>query len=136
MVGNENNYIKYEKINEKIIEKNIYWIITKEIHKRIHKEKKENKFEEYCHCIHDQKEKYILGSEYNFKYENIDSIICKLSFTNKNIEFIAIKTIFISFYNIACEYIQKYMEINEFNKKNNYCEYSIFEFIISDYIYK
>ena len=135
LIGNENNYIKYEKINEKIIEKNIYWVITKEIHKRVHKERKENEFEEYCHCIHDQKEKYILGSEYNFKYDNIDSIICKLSFTNKNIEFIAIKTIFISFYNIACEYIQKYMEINEFNKKNNYCEYSIFEYIINDYIY-
>ena len=135
LVGNENNYIKYEKINEKIIEKNIYWVITKEIHKRVHKEKKENEFEEYCHCIHDQKEKYILGSEYNFKYDNIDSIICKLSFANKNIEFIAIKTIFISFYNIASEYIQKYMEINEFNKKNNYCEYSIFEYIINDYVY-
>ena len=135
LIGNENNYIKYEKINEKIIEKNIYWVITKEIHRRIHKEKKENEFEEYCHCIHDQKEKYILGSEYNFKYDNIDSIICKLSFTNKNIEFIAIKTIFISFYNIACEYIQKYMEINEFNKKNNYCEYLIFEYIINDYVY-
>ena len=74
MVGNENNYIKYEKIYEKIIEKNIYWVITKEIHKRVHKEKKENEFEEYCHCIHDQKEKYILDSEYNFKYENIGSI--------------------------------------------------------------
>ena len=135
LIGNENNYIKYEKINEKIIEKNIYWVITKEIHKRVHKEKKENEFDEYCHCVHDQKEKYILGSEYNFKYDNIDSIICKLSFTNKNIEFIAIKIIFISFYNIACEYIQKYMEINEFNKKNNLCEYSIFEYIINDYIY-
>ena len=135
LIGNENNYIKYERINEKIIEKNIYWVITKEIHKRVHKEKKENEFEEYCHCKHDQKEKYILSSEYNFKYDNIDSIICKLSFSNKNIEFIAIKTIFISFYNIACEYIQKYMEINEFNKKNNYCEYSIFEYIINDYVY-
>ena len=117
LVGDENNYIKYEKINEKIIEKNIYWVITKEIHKRVHKEKKENEFDEYCHCIHDQKEKYILGTEYNFKYDNIDSIICKLALTNKDIEFIAIKTIFISFYNITCEYIQKYVEIDENNKK-------------------
>lgn len=135
LMGKENNYIKYEKKNEKIIEKNIYWVITKEIHKRVHKEKKDNEFDEYCHCIHDQKEKYILGAEYNFKYENIDSIICKLAFTNKNIEFIAIKTIFITFYNIACEYTQKYMEIDEYNKKNNYCEYTIFEYIINDYKY-
>ena len=135
LLGNENHYIKYEKINEKIIEKNIYWVITKEIHKNIHKEKTENEFEEYCHCIHDQKEKYILGTEYNFKYENIDSIICKLKNTNKNIEFIAIKTIFISLYNISCEYIQKYMEINEYIKKNNYYEYLVFDYIINDFIY-
>ena len=135
LIGNEISYIKYEKINEKIIEKNIYWVITKEIHKRIHKEKKENEFDEYCHCIHDQKEKYILGTEYNFKYENIDSIICKLKYNNKNIEFIAIKTIFISFYNLACEYIEKYIEINEYNKKNDYNLYSIFENIINDFIY-
>ena len=135
LLGNENHYIKYEKINEKIIEKNIYWVITKEIHKNIHKEKVDNEFEEYCHCIHDQKEKYILGTEYNFKYENIDSIICKLKNTNKNIEFIAIKTIFISLYNISCEYIQKYIEINEFIKKNNYYEYLVFDYIINDFIY-
>ena len=135
LIGNENNYIKYEKINEKIIEKNIYWVITKEIHKNIHKEKTENEFEEYCHCVHDQKEKYILGTENNFKYDNIDSIICQLKNTNKNIEFIAIKTIFISFYNISCEYIQKYMEINEYIKKNNYYEYLIFDYIINDFIY-
>ena len=135
LLGNENHYIKYEKINEKIIEKNIYWVITKEIHKNIHKEKIENEFEEYCHCIHDQKEKYILGTEYNFKYENIDSIICKLKNTNKNIEFIAIKTIFISLYNISCEYIQKYIEINEYIKKNNYYEYLVFDYIINDFIY-
>ena len=135
LIGNENNYIKYEKLNEKIKEKNIYWVITKEIHKNVHKEKKENEFEEYCHCVHDQKEKYILGTEYNFKYENIDSIICKLKNTNKNIEFIAIKTIFISLYNISCEYIQKYIEINEHIKKNNYYEYLIFDYIINDFIY-
>ena len=139
LIGNENNYIKYEKINDKIIEKNIYWVITKEIHKKLHRVKKksqnENEFEEYCHCIHDQKAKYILGSEYNFKYENIDSIICKLKYTNKNIEFIAIKTIFITFYNIACEYIQKYMDVNEYNKNNNHNEYSIFENIINDFEY-
>ena len=135
LIGNENNYIKYEKINEKKIEKNIYWVITKEIHKRVHKEKNFNEFEEFCHCIHDQIEKNNLGTEYNFKYDNIDSIICELKFTHKNIEFIAIKTVFISLYNITFEYIQKYIEINEYNKKNNYCEYSIFEYIINDFVY-
>ena len=135
LIGNEINYIKYEKINEKIIEKNIYWIITKEIHKRVHKEKKENEFEEYCHCIHDEKEKYILDAKYNFKYEKIEPIISKLKFTNKNIEFITIKSIYISFYNIICEYIQKYMEINKYIKNNNYNEYSIFEYIINDFLY-
>ena len=135
LMQNENNYIKYEKINEKIIEKNIYWVISKEIHKRLHKDKKENEFDEYCHYIHDQKEKYILSSEYNFKYENIDSIICKLKYNNKNIEFIAIKTIFISFYNLTCEYIEKYIEINEYNKKSRYYEYLIFEYIVNDFIY-
>ena len=133
LVGNENNYIKYEKMNEKIMEKNIYWVITCEIHKRIHQEKKE--FEEYCHCVKDQKEKYILSSEYNFKYENIDCIICKLKCTNKNIEFIAIKSIFISFYNITYEFIQKYIEIIEAHKKNKENEFLIFEYIIKDYIY-
>lgn len=135
LVGNESNYIKYEGINDNIIEKNIYWVISREIHNKIHEEKKENEFSEYCHCINDQKEKYILGSEFNFKYENIDSSICKLKSTNKNIEFISIKSIFISFYNLTFEYIQKYIEINEYNKNNNYCEYSIFEYVINDYVY-
>ena len=133
LAGNDNNYIKYEKINEKIVEKNIYWVITCEIHKRVHQEKKD--FEEYCHCVKDQKEKYILGSDYNFKYENIDSNICKLKSTNKNIEFIAIKSIFISLYNMTCEFIQKYIEIIEYNKNNKINEYLIFEYIINDYIY-
>ena len=135
LIENKCNYIRYETINEKIIEKNIYWIISKEIHEKIHKQTKENEFNEYCHYLHDPKEKYILGTEYNFKYESIDSIICKLKHTNKNIKYIAIKSIFISFHNLACEYIQKYMEINEYNKENNYCEYSIFEYIINDYVY-
>ena len=131
--GKENNYIKYEKINEKIIEKNIYWVITCEIHKRLHKKK--SSFEEYCHCIKDQKEKYILGSGHNFKYENIDSIICKLKCSNKNIEFIAIKSIYISFFNLTCEFIEKYIEIIAYNKKNSINEYLIFEYIINDYTY-
>ena len=78
----------------KIVEKNIYWVITCEIHRRIHKTKVD--YEEYCHCIKDQKEKYILESEHNFKYDNIDSIIYKLKCSNKKIEFIAIKSIYIS----------------------------------------
>ena len=131
--GKENNYIKYEKINEKIIEKNIYWVITCEIHKRLHKKKTE--FEEYCHCIKDQKEKYILGSGHNFKYENIDSIICKLKCSNKNIEFISIKCIYISFFNLTCECIEKYIEIIAYNKKNGINEFIIFEYIINDYTY-
>ena len=131
--GSENNYIKYEKINEKIIEKNIYWVISCEIHKRLHRKKTE--FEEYCHYIKDQKEKYILGSGRNFKYENIDSIICKLKCTNKNIEFISIKSIYISFFNLTCEYIQKYIEIIEYNKKNSINEFLIFEYILNDYTY-
>ena len=131
--GKENNYIKYEKINEKIIEKNIYWVITCEIHKRLHKKKTE--FEEYCHCIKDQKEKYILGSGHNFKYENIDSIICKLKCSNKNIEFISIKSIYISFFNLTCEFIEKYIEIIAYNKKNGINEFLIFEYIINDYAY-
>ena len=133
LVGNENNYIKYEKINDIIIEKNIYWVITCEIHKRGHKEKTE--FKEYCHCVKDQKEKYVLGSDYNFKYENIDSLISKFKLTNNNIQFIAIKSIFISFYNLTYEFIQKYIEIIEYNKKKAINEYLIFEYIINDYIY-
>ena len=133
LVGNENKYIKYEKINEKIIEKNIYWVISCEIHKRVHKENSE--FKEYCHFVKDQKEKYILGSDYNFKYDNLDSIICKLKNMNKIIEFIAIKSIFISLYNLSCEYIQKYIEIIEYNKKYKINDYLVFEYIINDYLY-
>ena len=133
LTENENNYVKYEKINDIIIEKNIYWVITCELHKRVHKEKTE--FEEYCHCIKGQKEKYILGTVHNFKYENIDSNISKLKYTNKNIEFIAIKSIYISLYNLTCEYIQKYLEITEYNKKNKINEYLIFDYILNDYIY-
>ena len=133
LVGNENNYIKYEKINEKIIEKNIYWVITCEIHKRVHKENSD--FEEYCHCVKDQREKYILGNEYNFKYDNLDSIICKLKNTNKNIEFIALKSIFISLYNLSYEYVKKYEEIAELNKDNKSDYYLIFEYIMTDYLY-
>ena len=132
--GNENNYVKYEKLNEKVVEKNIYWVINCEIHRRIHKTKVD--FEEYCHCIKDQKEKYILESEHNFKYENIDSIICKLKCTNKKIEFIAIKSIFISFYNLICEFVDKYIEIMEYNKKTKTnSEYLIFDYIINDYLF-
>ena len=133
LTENENNYVKYEKINDIIIEKNIYWVITCELHKRVHKEKTE--FEEYCHCIKGQKEKYILGTVHNFKYESIDSNISKLKYTNKNIEFIAIKSIYISLYNLTCEYIQKYLEITEYNKKNKINEYLIFDYILNDYIY-
>ena len=135
LIENECNYIRYEAINEKIIEKNIYWIISKEIHDKIHKPKKENEFNEHCHYLHEPKEKFILDIESNFKYDNIDSLICKSKQMNKNIKYMAIKSIFISFHNLACEYIQKYMEINEYNKENNYCEYSIFEYIINDYVY-
>ena len=134
LIGNENNYVKYEKINQKIVEKNIYWVITCEIHRRIHKTKVD--FEEYCHCIKDQKEKYILGSEHNFRYDNIDSIICKLKYNNKKIEFIAIKSIFISFYNLTCEFVDKYIEIMEYNKKTKSDSvYLIFDYIINDYLY-
>ncbi len=133
LIGNKNNYVKYEKINQKIVEKNIYWVITCEIHRRIHKTKVD--FEEYCHCIKDQKEKYILGSGHNFKYENIDSIICKLKCSNKNIEFISIKSIYISFFNLTCEFIEKYIEIIAYNKKNGINEFLIFEYIINDYTY-
>ena len=132
--GNENNYVKYEKINEKVVEKNIYWVINCEIHRRIHKTKVD--YEEYCHCIKDQKEKYILESEHNFKYDNIDSIIYKLKCSNKKIEFIAIKSIYISFYNLICEFVDKYIEIMEYNKKTKTnSEYLIFDYIINDYLF-
>ena len=135
LLGNELNYIKYEKMNEKIIEKNLYWVITKEIHKRAHenKTKENNDIEIYCHCEHDQKEKYILGKEYNFRYDNLDSIICKLKNNNKNIEYIGIKSIFISFYNISIEYVEKYIDIYENSKKDISTEYLLFDFIINDY---
>ena len=135
--GDENNYIKYETLTEKIIEKNIYWVISYEIHTRIHQ--KEGEFKEYCHYIKDKKEENILSDKNNFKYENIDKIICELKRKNKKIEFIGIKTIFISFYNLVYEYAEKYVEIFELNKKNNKSkniyEFFIFDYIINDYIY-
>ena len=135
--GDENNYIKYETLTEKIIEKNIYWVISYEIHTRIHQ--KEGEFKEYCHYIKDKKEENILSDKNNFKYENIDKIICELKRKNKKIEFIGIKTIFISFYNLVYEYAEKYVEIFELNKKNNknknIYEFFIFDYIINDYIY-
>ena len=79
--GDENNYIKYETLTEKIIEKNIYWVISYEIHTRIHQ--KEGEFKEYCHYIKDKKEENILSDKNNFKYENIDKIICELKRKNK-----------------------------------------------------
>ena len=78
--GDENNYIKYETLTEKIIEKNIYWVISYEIHTRIHQ--KEGEFKEYCHYIKDKKEENILSDKNNFKYENIDKIICELKRKN------------------------------------------------------
>ena len=135
--GDENNYIKYETLTEKIIEKNIYWVISYEIHTRIHQ--KEGEFKEYCHYIKDKKEENILSDKNNFKYESIDKIICELKRKNKKIEFIGIKTIFISFYNLVYEYAEKYVEIFELNKKNNknknIYEFFIFDYIINDYIY-
>ena len=131
---NENIYIKYEKFTEKIIEKNIYWVINLEIHKRIHRTKVD--FKEYCHCIKDEKDENILNEDDNFKYDKIDSIICQLKEKNKSIELIGIKSIFISFYNLICEFVDKYVEIMEYNKNNKpNGEYLIFDYIINDYIY-
>ena len=131
---NENNYIKYENLTEKIIEKNIYWVISYEIHTRIHQKKAD--FKEYCHYINDERSENILSSENNFKYENIDKIICQLKYKNKRIEYIAIKSIFISFYNLTCEFVEKYIEIMEYNKNNKINDNClIIDYIINDYIY-
>ena len=58
---------------------------------------------------------------------------------NRKIEYIAIKTIFISLYNLSCEYAEKYIEMLEFNKKNNKSEnigeFVLFHYIINDYLY-
>ena len=133
--GNENNYIKYEKLTEKIIEKNIYWVISYEIHTRIHKTKIESK--EYCHYFKDKRSENIFSKGKNFRYDNIDSIICQLKCKNKKIEYIAIKSIVISFYNFTCELVEKYLEIMDYKKKNNKpnSEYVIFNYIINDYAY-
>ena len=134
LVGKENNYIKYEKLTEKIIEKNIYWVISYEIHTRIHQTKAD--FKEYCHYLRDERSENILSCENNFRYENIDKIICQLKYKNKKIEYIAIKSIFISFYNLTCEYVEKYIEILEYNKNNKSDKYFfIFDYILNDYIY-
>ena len=135
LVDNENNYIKYETLTEKVIEKNIYWVISYEIHTRIHKTKIESK--EYCHYIKDERKENIFSTGKNFRYENIDSIICHLKSKNKKIEYIAIKSIFISFYNLTCELVEKYLEIMDYNKKINKpnSEYIIFNYIINDYAY-
>ena len=133
----ENNFIKYETLTEKIIEKNIYWVISYEIHSRIHQ--MDGDFKEYCHYINDKKEENILSDKNNFRFENIDAIICELKKKNRKIEYIAIKTIFISLYNLSCEYAEKYIEMLEFNKKNNKCEnigeFVLFHYIINDYLY-
>ena len=133
----ENNFIKYETLTEKIIEKNIYWVISYEIHSRIHQT--DGDFKEYCHYINDKKEENILSDKNNFRFENIDAIICELKKKNRKIEYIAIKTIFISLYNLSCEYAEKYIEMLEFNKKNNKCEnigeFVLFHYIINDYLY-
>ena len=133
----ENNFIKYETLTEKIIEKNIYWVISYEIHSRIHQT--DGDFKEYCHYINDKKEENILSDKNNFKFENIDAIICELKKKNRKIEYIAIKTIFISLYNLSCEYAEKYIEMLEFNKKNNKSEnigeFVLFHYIINDYLY-
>ena len=135
LVCNENNYIKYETLTEKVIEKNIYWVISYEIHTRIHKTKIESK--EYCHYIKDERNENIFSTGKNFRYENIDSIICHLKSKNKKIEYIAIKSIFISFYNLTCELVEKYLEIMDYNKKINKpnSEYIIFNYIINDYAF-
>ena len=133
----ENNFIKYETLTEKIIEKNIYWVISYEIHSRIHQ--MDGEFKEYCHYINDKKEENILSDKNNFRFENIDAIICELKKKNRKIEYIAIKTIFISLYNLSCEYAEKYIEMLEFNKKNNKSEiigeFVLFHYIINDYLY-
>ena len=133
----ENNFIKYETLTEKIIEKNIYWVISYEIHSRIHQT--DGDFKEYCHYINDKKEENILSDKNNFKFENIDAIICELKKKNRKIEYIAIKAIFISLYNLSCEYAEKYIEMLEFNKKNNknenIGEFVLFHYIINDYLY-
>ena len=135
LVGNENNYIKYEKLTEKIIEKNIYWVISYEIHTRIHKTKIESN--EYCHYIKDEKSENIFSRGKNFRYDNIDPIICQLKCKNKKIEYIAIKAIVISFYNLTLELVEKYLEIMDYKKKRNKpnSEYAIFNYIINDYAY-
>ena len=124
--GKEQKMIEYEKTMNKIIDKSIYNVIYKEVHLKLHEPNS------LCYIDNNEKDKNDNDDDnLNIKYENIDTIICELGKKNTNIEFIALKSIYVSFVNITLETIEQYIDmINSYSQSKR----NIFGLLLRSYI--
>ena len=105
----ENNHDEKE-VDE--IDKKIFTAVDRVAHKTLHKEKDE-KNNKICQIYKDLNDFEFKEGDKSIGYNNIDKLINSLKEKKPYIEFIAIKTIFISIKNITQELINIYYKISE-----------------------
>ena len=116
--SNRPKFFKYKDIienNEKEedeIDKKIFTAVDRVAHKTLHKEKDE-KNNKICQIYKDLNDFEFKEGDKSIGYNNIDKLINSLKEKKPYIEFIAIKTIFISIKNITQELINIYYKISE-----------------------
>ena len=160
--SNRPKFLKYKDIlenddneekGEDEIDKKIFTAVDRVAHKTLHKEKDE-KNNKICQIYKDLNDFEFKESDKSIGYNNIDKLINSLKEKQTYIEFIAIKTIFISIKNITQELINIYyktseemnfnMNLNIINDENEIDEDEaemieinpkIFEILFNDYIF-
>ena len=160
--SNRPKFLKYKDIlenndneekEEDEIDKKIFTAVDRVAHKTLHKEKDE-KNNKICQIYKDLNDFEFKESDKSIGYNNIDKLINSLKEKQPYIEFIAIKTIFISIKNITQELINIYyktseemnfnMNLNIINDENEIDEDEaemieinpkIFEILFNDYIF-
>jgi hypothetical protein len=101
-----------EEKEEDEIDKKIFTAVDRVAHKTLHKEKDE-KNNKICQIYKDLNDFEFKEGDKSIGYNNIDKLINSLKEKKPYIEFIAIKTIFISIKNITQELINIYYKISE-----------------------
>ena len=96
----------------------IYNQINKIVHKSLHKKKYINDKISYK-CVFNEE---LINDNSTLTIDNIDKVISDLKISNKNIEFIAIKTIMICITDFTSELLKNYLNNMEELKSNNISE--------------
>ena len=96
----------------------IYNQINKIVHKSLHKKKYINDKISY-NCVFNEE---LINDNSTLTINNIDRVISNLKISNKNIEFIAIKTIMICITDFTSELLKNYLNNMEELKSNNISE--------------